>query len=406
MKAYKRLLDYVTIWTTSEEDSETVPSAKREFDLAHKLVQELHEIGVTNAEVDDKCYIYGSIPATKGCEDKPAIGFIAHMDTAPEFSGKDVKPQIIENYDGKDVVLGDSGRTISVKDFPHLTKLAGRTLITADGTTLLGADDKAGIAEIMTALDEIIKEGKPHGKLCVAFTPDEEIGSGADHFDVERFGAQYGYTLDGWQEGEIQYENFNASTAIFTVHGVNVHPGSAKDIMVNAQFIAMEINSMIPENETPGTTVGYEGFYHLYCSEGAVESAKLTYMVRDHDREKFEKRQEFLRDIAKKMNAKYGEGTVELVINEAYRNMKEMVEPCFHLIDNAVEAIKNVGVEPDVSPIRGGTDGARLSFMGLPCPNLGTGGYAYHGPMEHITVEAMDKVVEITKEIIRIYAER
>lgn len=405
MKAYKRLLDYVSVWTTSEEGSDTVPSAKREFDLAHKLVQELHEIGVDNAEVDDKCYIYGSIPATEGCEDKPVIGFIAHMDTAPEFSGKDVKPQIIENYDGKDVVLGDSGRVISVKDFPHLTKLAGRTLITADGTTLLGADDKAGIAEIMTALDEIIKEGLPHGKICVAFTPDEEIGSGPDNFDVERFGAQYGYTLDGWQEGEIQYENFNASTAIFTVHGVNVHPGSAKDIMVNAQFIAMEINGMIPENETPATTEGYEGFYHLYNSEGAVEYARLTYMVRDHDREKFEKREAFLQEIAEKMNEKYGEGTVELVINEGYRNMKEMVEPCFHLIENAKKAIKNVGVEPDVSPIRGGTDGARLSFMGLPCPNLGTGGYAYHGPMEHITVEAMDKVVEITKEIIRIYAE-
>lgn len=405
MKAYKRLLDYVSVWTTSEEGSDTVPSAKREFDLAHKLVQELHEIGVANAEVDDKCYIYGSIPATEGCEDKPVIGFIAHMDTAPEFSGKDVKPQIIENYDGKDVVLGDSGRVISVKDFPHLTKLAGRTLITADGTTLLGADDKAGIAEIMTALDEIIKEGLPHGKICVAFTPDEEIGSGPDNFDVERFGAQYGYTLDGWQEGEIQYENFNASTAIFTVHGVNVHPGSAKDIMVNAQFIAMEINGMIPENETPATTEGYEGFYHLYNSEGAVEYARLTYMVRDHDREKFEKREAFLQEIAEKMNEKYGEGTVELVINEGYRNMKEMVEPCFYLIENAKKAIENVGVEPDVSPIRGGTDGARLSFMGLPCPNLGTGGYAYHGPMEHITVEAMDKVVEITKEIIRIYAE-
>lgn len=405
MKAYKRLLDYVSVWTTSEEGSDTVPSAKREFDLAHKLVQELHEIGVANAEVDDKCYIYGSIPATEGCEDKPVIGFIAHMDTAPEFSGKDVKPQIIENYDGKDVVLGDSGRVISVKDFPHLTKLAGRTLITADGTTLLGADDKAGIAEIMTALDEIIKEGLPHGKICVAFTPDEEIGSGPDNFDVERFGAQYGYTLDGWQEGEIQYENFNASTAIFTVHGVNVHPGSAKDIMVNAQFIAMEINGMIPENETPATTEGYEGFYHLYNSEGAVEYARLTYMVRDHDRGKFEKREAFLQEIAEKMNEKYGEGTVELVINEGYRNMKEMVEPCFHLIENAKKAIENVGVEPDVSPIRGGTDGARLSFMGLPCPNLGTGGYAYHGPMEHITVEAMDKVVEITKEIIRIYAE-
>lgn len=404
MKASERLLDYVSVWTMSDEQSETVPSAKREFDLAEKLVKELHEIGVSNAEVDDKCYVYASIPATEGLEDKPVIGFIAHVDTSPEFPGKDIKPQIIENYDGKDVVLGTSGRVLTAKDFPNLPGLAGRTLITTDGTTLLGADDKAGIAEIMTALEEIIKEGIPHGKICVAFTPDEEIARGAEYFDVERFGAQYGYTLDGWQEGEIQYENFHASTAVFTAQGVNVHPGSAKDIMVNAQLLAMEINSMIPANETPATTEGYEGFYHLQNSEGSVDCAKLTYMVRDFDRDLFDKREEFLQDIAVKMNEKYGKGMVELVITQSYRNMKEMVEPCFHLIDNAVEAIKRTGIEPEVTPIRGGTDGARLSFNGLPCPNLGTGGYGYHGPYEHVTVEAMDKVVEITKEIIKIYA--
>ncbi len=404
MRAYERLLNYVRIWTTSDEDSETVPSSDRQLDLAKILVEEMKAMGVMDARVDEKGYVYGSLKATEGMEDKPAIGFIAHMDTAPDFNGRDVKPQLIENYDGGDVCLGDSGRTLSVSDFPHLKELKGRTLITTDGTSLLGADDKAGIADIMTAIDEIIKENRPHGRLCIGFTPDEEVGKGADFFDVKGFGADFAYTVDGSKEGEIEYENFNASEAVFKVHGVNVHPGEAKNIMVNASLIAMEINKMLPDNETPRHTEGYEGFYHLTDMTGNVEHAELKYIVRDHDGKLFSDREERLRSIERLMNQKHGEGTVELEIRESYRNMKEKIEACMHLIENAKTAIKKEGIEPKVSPIRGGTDGARLSFMGLPCPNLGTGGYAFHGPFEHITVEGMDKAVNIIKNIVDIYA--
>lgn len=405
MRAYERLLNYVRIWTTSDEDSETVPSSDRQLDLAKILVEEMKAMGVMDARVDEKGYVYGSLKATEGMEDKPAIGFIAHMDTAPDFNGRDVKPQLIENYDGGDVCLGDSGRTLSVSDFPHLKELKGRTLITTDGTSLLGADDKAGIADIMTAIDEIIKENRPHGRLCIGFTPDEEVGKGADFFDVKGFGADFAYTVDGSKEGEIEYENFNASEAVFKVHGVNVHPGEAKNIMVNASLIAMEINKMLPDNETPRHTEGYEGFYHLTDMTGNVEHAELKYIVRDHDGKLFSDREERLRSIERLMNQKHGEGTVELEIRESYRNMKEKIEACMHLIENAKTAIKKEGIEPKVSPIRGGTDGARLSFMGLPCPNLGTGGYAFHGPFEHITVEGMDKAVNIIKNIVDIYAQ-
>lgn len=404
MRAYERLLNYVKIWTTSDEESEAVPSTKRQFDLAEVLVQEMKDIGIADAHVDEKGYVYGSIAATEGMEDKPAIGFIAHMDTAPDFNGKDVKPQLIENYDGEDVCLGSSGRILSVSDFPHLRELKGRTLITTDGTSLLGADDKAGIADIMTAIAEIIRENKPHGRLCIGFTPDEEIGRGADFFDVEKFGAAFAYTVDGSKEGEIEYENFNASGAVFKIHGVNVHPGEAKDVMVNASLIAMEINGMLPSEETPQHTEGYEGFYHLTDMTGNVEYGELKYIVRDHDSKLFSDREEKLRSIEGLMNQKYGEGTVELEINESYRNMKEKIEGCMHLIENAKTAIKREGIEPKISPIRGGTDGARLSFMGLPCPNLGTGGYAFHGPFEHITVEGMDIAVNIIKNIVDIYA--
>ena len=403
MRAYERLLEYVSVWTTSDGESLSVPSAKREFDLAEKLVKEMQNMGISNARVDEKCYVYGSIPATSGYEDRPVIGLIAHMDTSPEFPGNNIHPQIIENYDGEDVLLGTSGRILTNQEFPHLKLLKGRTLITTDGTTLLGADDKAGIAEILTAVDEILKEGMPHGKICIGFTPDEEIARGAKHFNVEEFGAQYAYTLDGWAEGEIQYENFNASTAVFTIHGVNVHTGNAKDILVNSQLLGMEIQAMIPD-ERPENTEGYEGFWHLLSMSGNVELTTMKYIIRDHDRVHFEKREEVLRKIQKTMNLKYGEGTIELEITQAYRNMKEKIEPCFHLIENAKQAIRQVGLIPDESPVRGGTDGARLSFKGLPCPNLGTGGYAYHGPFEHITVEAMDLVVKIIKEILCRYA--
>ena len=403
MKAYERMLNYVKVWTTSDSSSETVPSTSRQFDLAKLLVEEMKELGIEDAHVDDKCYVYGTLPATKGYEDKVKLGFIAHLDTSEDISGQNVNPQIIENYDGEDIVLGNSGRVIRISDFPHLKNFKGRTLITTDGTTLLGADDKAGIAEIMTAIERIQKENIPHGKICIGFNPDEEIGTGAHNFDVEKFEADFAYTLDGWLEGQIEYENFNASSATFEIKGINVHPGSAKNIMVNSQLLAMEINAMLP-NETPATTEGYEGFYHLIETTGSVEYSKLVYIVRDHDADKFNDRNEFLQNIEKIMNEKYGEGTVTLTIKQQYRNMKEKIEPCIHLIDNAKKAIKAVGLEPTVDAIRGGTDGAQLSFKGLPCPNLGTGGAAYHGACEHISVEGMDKVVDIAVELVKIYA--
>ena len=403
MRAYERMLNYIKIWTTSDSSSESVPSTSRQFDLARILVEEMKKLGIEDAHVDDKCYVYGTLPAKKGYEDKTKLGFIAHLDTSEDMSGQNVNPQIIENYDGKDKNLGESGRVIKVSDFEHLKDFKGRTLITTDGSTLLGADDKAGIAEIMTAIEIIQKENIPHGKISIGFNPDEEIGTGAHNFDVKKFAADFAYTVDGGLEGQIEYENFNASSALFEIKGINVHPGSAKDIMVNSQLIAMEINSMIP-NETPANTEGYEGFYHLIESLGTVEYSKLNYIVRDHDAEKFEERNKFLKNIEKTINEKYGEDTVTLTIKEQYRNMKEKIEPCMHLIENAKKATKAVGLEPTVDAIRGGTDGAQLSFKGLPCPNLGTGGAAYHGVYEHISVEGMDKVVDILVELVKIYA--
>ena len=403
MRAYERMLNYIKIWTTSDSSSESVPSTSRQFDLARILVEEMKKLGIEDAHVDDKCYVYGTLPAKKGYEDKTKLGFIAHLDTSEDMSGQNVNPQIIENYDGKDINLGESGRGIKVSDFEHLKDFKGRTLITTDGTTLLGADDKAGIAEIMTAIEIIQKENIPHGKISIGFNPDEEIGTGAHNFDVKKFAADFAYTVDGGLEGQIEYENFNASSALFEIKGINVHPGSAKDIMVNSQLIAMEINSMIP-NETPANTEGYEGFYHLIESLGTVEYSKLNYIVRDHDAEKFEERNKFLKNIEKTINEKYGEDTVTLTIKEQYRNMKEKIEPCMHLIENAKKATKAVGLEPTVDAIRGGTDGAQLSFKGRPCPNLGTGGAAYHGVYEHISVEGMDKVVDILVELVKIYA--
>ena len=405
MRAYERFLNYVPVWTTSDETSDTVPSADRELVLARMLVEEMKGLGIADARVDDKGYVYGHIPATPGCEDKPSLGLVAHMDTVADASGENIKPQIIENYDGKDVVLKGSGDILKVDEFPYLAELKGRTLITTDGTTLLGADDKAGIAEILTVAEEIIKEGLPHGKICIGFTPDEEIARGAKHFDVEGFGADYAYTLDGDEEGEIQFENFNASTAFITIHGVSVHTGSAKDVMVNSQTIATEIHQMLPVNERPETTEGYEGFYHLVSVQGNVTTTKMKYFIRDFDRRSFDARAQKLRDIAEEMNKKYGEGKVEVEIVESYYNMREKIEPCMQLIDYAKAAIEHAGITPIVSPVRGGTDAARLSFKGLPCPNLGTGGHAFHGVFEHITVEGMDKAVLIVKDIIRQFAE-
>ena len=401
----ERFLRYIAIHTKSDESSTTTPTSAIQFDLAKMLADELLAIGCESVRCDDKCYVYAEIPATKGYEDKTKLGFIAHMDTAPDFSGEGVKPQIIENYDGESVVLGESGRILSTETFPHLKNLKGRTLITTNGETLLGADDKAGVAEIVTLADRIISEKIPHGKILIGFTPDEEVGSGADNFDVEAFGADYAYTVDGGTEGSLEYENFNAAGARFVINGVNVHPGSAKDIMVNSMLVAMEINALLPGADIPARTEGYEGFFHLTDMEGTTERSTLDYIVRDHDANMFDARKATLRHIEKVINEKYGAGTVELTIKEQYRNMKEKILPCMHLIDNAVKAANICGLEAPIDPIRGGTDGARLSFMGLPCPNLGTGGYAGHGPFEHITVEGMEKVVDVLTEIVKIYAE-
>lgn len=405
MRAYERFLNYVKIHTTSDEDSQDTPSSKRQFDLGNLLVQELERLGVSDVRIDDKCYVYGKIPAVKGMEQVPALGFIAHMDTAPDYSGEHVMPQIINDYNGEDVNLGESGQVLSATTFPHLKKLKGRTLITSDGTTLLGADDKAGIAAIMTMAEEILNEKMPHGTICIGFTPDEEIGRGADHFDIENFGADFAYTVDGGAENEIEYENFNAACAAAAIRGLSVHPGSSKNTMINASLVAMEFNAMLPFGDTPRNTEGYEGFFHLCDMKGNVSEASLEYIIRDHDASMFEARLNTMRHIEKLLNEKYGSGTVTLTIQEQYRNMKEKIEPCMHLIENAKKAVLSIGLTPVTVPIRGGTDGARLSYMGLPCPNLGTGGYGFHGPFEHITAEGMDASVKILKEIVRLYAE-
>jgi tripeptide aminopeptidase len=404
MKAYERLLKYVVIHTTSDEESDATPSTSRQFDLAHILVDELKALGIKDARVDEKCCVYASIPATPGYEKAAKIGLIAHMDTAPDFCGENVQPRVIENYDGEDVILGDSGRILSKDRFPHLPSLKGRTLIVTDGKTLLGADDKAGVAEIMTVVEYLQNNDMPHGKVCIAFTPDEEIGRGAEAVDVETLGADFAYTIDGGEEGEITYENFNAGSAEIVIHGFNVHPGSAKNTMVNALLVGFELNRMLPEGDVPSQTEDYEGFYHLTDMKGNVEKAEMSYIIRDHHLPSFEARKELLRHIVKLLNEKYGEGTVELKLEEQYRNMSEMIMPHFHLIENAKAAAEEIGVTPLVVPIRGGTDGARLSFRGLPCPDIGTGGYAYHGPYEHITVEGMDLSVELILGILKRYA--
>lgn len=405
-KVEQRFLRYVKVHTKSDDNSATTPTTACQFALADMLADELRAMGCENVRRDDICYVYAEIPATAGYEDKHTLGFIAHMDTSPDFCGEGVNPQIIENYNGEDLPLGNSGRVLSKALFPHLPTLAGRTLITTDGNTLLGADDKAGVAEIMALAELIITENFPHGKIVIGFTPDEEVGAGADHFNVEGFGADFAYTVDGGVEGSLEYENFNACAAKFVVNGVNVHPGASKNVMKNSMLVAMEINSMLPTADIPALTEGYEGFFHLTDMSGNVERSELDYIVRDHDENMFEARKTILCHIEKTINEKYGEGTVELTIREQYRNMKEQILPCMHLVDTAVEAAKRCGVKATIEAIRGGTDGARLSFMGLPCPNLGTAGYAFHGPYEHITVEGMQKQVEILTEIVKMYAQK
>lgn len=399
MKVEERLLKYVSYWTTSDEACTSIPSSDREFALAKVLEAELKELGLTKVTLTEHCYVYGLLPATPGMENKKAIGFISHIDTAPDYSGENVKPQIIPNYDGQDVLLPGSGAYLKVADFPTLSGLKGRTLITTDGTTLLGADDKAGVAEIMTAVEELITEGTPHGDIWIGFTPDEEVGAGADLFDLDYFKADYAYTVDGDYEGEVAYENFNAASAVFSITGVNVHPGEAKDIMINAALVGCEIVALLPKNETPSHTKGREGFFHLTDMSGDVASATLSFIVRDHDKDLFESRLNLLRTLEVEMNQKYGAGTVELEIKHSYENMLSVIEQQMYIVDLAKDAIASVGLTPISRPVRGGTDGARLSFMGLPCPNLGTGGYGFHGPYEHISVEGMQTAVQIIKTI-------
>ena len=404
MRAYERLLKYVAVHTASDENSETVPSTMRQFDLAKLLVEEMKELGISDARVDEHCYVYGSLPAASGCEKAPKIGLIAHMDTAPDFCGENVHPVLIENYDGEDVVLGSSGRVLSVKQFPHLKNLKGKTLITTDGTTLLGADDKAGIAEILTVIEELIGRKLPHGPIRIAFTPDEEIGRGPDAFDVPGFDADFAYTVDGGEEGGIEYETFNACSARWQVNGFNVHPGTAKDTMINALSVAIEINSLLPAVEVPEHTEGYEGFYHLMHMDGNVESARMSYIIRDHDRSVFEARKRCMRQIEKFINEKYGAGTAVLILKDSYYNMAEKILPYPFLTEIPKEAAREAGLKLTILPVRGGTDGSKLSFMGLPCPNLGTGGYAFHGPFEHTTAEGMDLSVKMIIDILGRFA--
>ncbi len=406
MRAYERFLNYIKFDTASSDTSGVTPSTEGQRVLAEALCRELIALGVENASVDGNAYVMCHLPATAGYEDAASVGFIAHMDTSSDFSGKDVKAQIIENYDGGTVKLGESGRVLDPAEFEHLPALAGRTLITTDGTTLLGADDKAGIAEIMTAIELIIGGNVPHGPLAFCFTPDEEIGEGADHFNVEKFGTASAYTVDGSAEGEIEFENFNAYGAKFDIIGRNIHPGDAKNKMINAALVAHEIVSMLPAGDTPAHTEGHEGFYHLTDVEGCAEKASLSFIIRDHDADMMRARLATLRHIEKLMCEKYGEGNVKLTLREQYRNMKEIIEQYPHTVEIAREVIKGLGLTPISNPVRGGTDGARISFMGIPCPNLGTGGYAFHGPYEHITAEGMDACVGIIMGLVAAYAAR
>ena len=410
-RVIENFLEYVKIDTESSEGSETTPSTLKQHDLARLLTRQLQEMGAQEITYDkERCYVYASVPASKGCENAPVLGFIAHMDTSPAVSGAGVKPRLIEDYDGGDIVLNegsvDTAQVIlKVADFPELAGYKGRRLIVTDGTTLLGADDKAGVAEIMTMAEYLLKHPEvSHGKIRVGFTPDEEVGAGADYFDVKLFGADYAYTVDGGKLGELEYENFNAAGVKVKIRGRSVHPGEAKDKMRNALLLAQEFQAMLPAAENPMYTCGYEGFYHLDALNGTVEEALADYIIRDHDKEKFEKKKVLFLQTGEFLNQKYGEGTFEITMKDSYYNMKEVIEKHMHLIDNAKEAMQELGIEPVVVPIRGGTDGARLSFMGLPCPNLCTGGQNFHGKYEYACADDMEKIAGLLVRIAEKYA--
>ena len=400
MKASERLLKYAVIYTGSDEDhAEQTPSTPEQMTLAQVLAKDMRDIGLTDVSVDAHAYVYGFLPATAGREQCPPIGFIAHIDIVNEFGTSEIHPQIVKEYDGGEIALGTSGRTLDTVQFPDLKQAIGKTVITTDGTTVLGADDKAGVAEILTMCERLVQDNLPHGKICVCFTPDEEIGHGAALLDLEKFGASYTYTVDGGAPNEVEWETFYAAAADWSIAGVSVHPGDAKDKMINAALVAMEINGMLPPDEIPAKTQGREGFFHLCDMSGDVSAAKLSYIIRDHDAEKFSQRKQTMREIERKINETYGAGTAALTLREQYRNMAEILQHHPDVVEQAKRAIRAVGLTPVSNPVRGGTDGAQLSFRGLPCPNLGTGAYALHGPYEHAIAEQMDVMTEILLHI-------
>ncbi len=405
MRPYERLLNYVKYDTASDGGSETCPSSDKQLVFARALEQEMREMGLENVRLDDHGYLYGTVPGNIQGYTGPVLGFIAHMDVVDDVPSWDIKPRIVENYDGGDILLEGSGAALSPKEFPELLRCKGKSIMVTDGTTLLGADDKAGIAEILTLCEQLLADPDfKHGPVQVAFTPDEEIGRGADLFDVAGFGANYAYTLDGGAYGELEYENFNAASMKVAVRGKNIHPGSAKDKMKNALTIAMELEALLPPDQKPEFTQQYEGFFHLTDMGGDVENASMHYILRDHDSAKLEQKKQAAQMAADYLNRKYGEGTVALAIRDSYQNMVEQIRPHWHLVDNALDAMRRTGVEPVTVPIRGGTDGARLSFMGLPCPNLGTGGGNFHGKLEYCCVEEMELAVQCMKNLVEIYS--
>lgn len=403
-KLLNRFLKYVSFHSTSEAGVDKTPSTERQWDIAKYIFNELQSIGLENVSIDENGYVMGYVPSTCS-EDLPTVGFISHYDTSPDFSGENIKPQIWKNYNGKDLILNErTGFTLKVSEFPELKNHIGETIITTDGTTLLGADDKAGIAEIVTAAEYLIQHPKiKHGRVAIGFTPDEEVGKGADLFDIKKFGAKWAYTVDGGEVGELEFENFNAGAAVISITGKSVHPGSAKRKMINAGLLAVEFSNSMPSNETPATTEGYEGFYHLTKITGNVEKAQLQYIIRDHDLKKYEARKTFMKEVTKKLNSKYGEEIFKIELEDQYFNMREKIEDKMFIIDIAKTAMEMAGVKPNIKAIRGGTDGSKLSYMGLPCPNIFAGGVNFHGPYEFVPLESMIKatkvIIEITQNI-------
>lgn len=408
LKLQNRFLNYVKIYSTSDPESESTPSTERQWNIANYIFEELKNLGLSDVSLDENGYIYAYVPSNLGNDDEPVIGFISHYDTSPDFNGENVKPQIWDDYDGKDLLLNkETGFILSPSKFESLKNYIGKTLITTDGTTLLGADDKAGVAEIVTAAEYLLAHPEiKHSKIAIGFTPDEEIGRGAHKFDVEKFGAEWAYTMDGGEVGELEYENFNAAGAVVKIHGLSVHPGYAFGKMINASLLAAEFIKMLPENETPATTKGFEGFYHLTDLKSDVSEAKIQYIIRDHDNEKFEARKKIITDKVAEFNQKFGVGTAEIEIKEQYRNMKQQFEGKMHIVDIAEQAMKDANIEPKIKAIRGGTDGAQLSYMGLPCPNIFAGGINFHGPYEYVALENMEKAVKVIVNIAKAVKKR